>query len=480
MNKSFIYYKENSKYPEDIYFRPSTAYPEYQYPGLGFSKEQNDVYEMMRNMFISLELDKEHIGKSDWNPLSSYINENDTVLIKPNFVKHYNETIKGKKGLECLITHPSIIRCVIDYVLIALKGTGKIIIADAPVQSCDFEKLKIEAGLVKLEEFYKEAGQNIKFEDLRNYKSERVDGHVINVPLDFKYKGKVVNLGKHSYFYNNTTGKKLRITNYDYRELNKHHNGIKQEYCISEACLQADVIINLPKPKTHRKAGYTGALKNMVGINARKEFLPHHTKGSYLSGNGDEYYSSSYNAQVKSNINDITDILDKKALYKAGDFIRKTGELFLKNTSQDEKYSEGSWWGNKTIWKTILDLNTIVMYADKNGHLKNEPQRKVITIGDMLTAGEKEGPLCPPPKETGILLFADNSVLFDKILVRLMGFQEEKFILLKEAGKNKKLSLRKFDDHIVSSNFTGFEAELTKLNSKYKFMPSSGWREYLN
>ena len=43
-------------------------------------------------------------------------------------------------------------------------------------------------------------------------------------------------------------------------------NGTVQEYCISEACLEADVIINLPKPKTHRKAGFTGALKNMIGV----------------------------------------------------------------------------------------------------------------------------------------------------------------------------------------------------------------------
>ena len=78
----------------------------------------------------------------------------------------------------------------------------------------------------------------------------------------------------------------MRITNYDYHEVNRHHRGDRHEYCISEACLSADVIINLPKPKTHRKAGYTGALKNMVGINAAKDYLPHHTKGSYMLNEG--------------------------------------------------------------------------------------------------------------------------------------------------------------------------------------------------
>ena len=48
----------------------------------------------------------------------------------------------------------------------------------------------------------------------------------------------------------------------------------------------------MPKPKCHRKAGMTSALKNFVGANVRKEFLPHHTMGSIKEG-GDEYFVTS-------------------------------------------------------------------------------------------------------------------------------------------------------------------------------------------
>ena len=52
--------------------------------------------------------------------------------------------------------------------------------------------------------------------------------------------------------------------------------------------IDADVVVNVPKLKTHKKAGITGALKNLVGINGHKAFLPHHRKGGSLDG-GDAY-----------------------------------------------------------------------------------------------------------------------------------------------------------------------------------------------
>lgn len=44
----------------------------------------------------------------------------------------------------------------------------------------------------------------------------------------------------------------------------------------------------MPKPKAHRKAGITGAMENLVGINGSKDWLPHHRRGSKFD-RGDEY-----------------------------------------------------------------------------------------------------------------------------------------------------------------------------------------------
>ena len=50
----------------------------------------------------------------------------------------------------------------------------------------------------------------------------------------------------------------------------------------------ADVVINLPKLKTHKKTGVTISLKNMVGINGYRNCLPHHTIGT-PDASGDEF-----------------------------------------------------------------------------------------------------------------------------------------------------------------------------------------------
>jgi len=153
-NKVFIgqMLAEHQFYPcaEDG-FCPSTNYPEY--PFLKISAEFNAVYDMVRESFHALCLDAELYGTPDWNPLADIIHVGDTVLIKPNMVQHENEI--PANGLECLITHPSLVRAVLDYVLLALKGTGKIIVADAPLQSCDFAKMIENSGYNQMLEFYR-------------------------------------------------------------------------------------------------------------------------------------------------------------------------------------------------------------------------------------------------------------------------------------------------------------------------------------
>ena len=59
---------------------------------------------------------------------------------------------------------------------------------------------------------------------------------------------------------------------------------------ISRTALQSDVFINLPKLKTHKKVGVTLNLKNLVGINGNKNWLPHYAIGS-PEENGDQFPS---------------------------------------------------------------------------------------------------------------------------------------------------------------------------------------------
>ena len=79
-------------------------------------------------------------------------------------------------------------------------------------------------------------------------------------------------------------GASFRVTCYDPRLLARTHAPGRHQYLIARDVLDADVIINLPKLKTHKKAGITCALKNLIGINGNKEFLPHHRVGGAGAG----------------------------------------------------------------------------------------------------------------------------------------------------------------------------------------------------
>lgn len=472
----FFSFNPEAIYPDDIFWRPAVAYPEYRYVSLGLS-ERNDVYSMIRDMFVSLNLDSENYGTKEWNPLGEFIKEGQTVLVKPNLVRDINRAVEGREGFECLITHPSVIRCIVDYILIALNGTGKIIVADAPVQGCDFERLLNNSRLHDLEEFYGKSGVEIKIEDLRLVRMESEAGVNVTKANDVKYKGIEVDLGNASRFYNDEHEGKVRITNYDYHLLNDYHKGSVQKYCISQACLEADVIVNICKPKSHRKAGYTGALKNMIGVNAAKEYLPHHTKGSKEKGYGDEYLSNQFVSRARSTLGEQIDFCNRKERYTFARLLQIGLKVIEKfgHKYDTEKYREGSWWGNDTIWKTILDVNRIIKYADKQGHIQDDIQRTMITFGDMILCGEKEGPLMPTPKHVGGILFADNAVVFDLILTKLMGFDRNKLAVISNAIQDEDMFTGKVNDVFVHSNEDMYNCRLDSIEKDFAFVASDGW-----
>ena len=140
-------------YPDKNYlFRPSKKYPEYKYNDM--SECVNNVYEAVRESFRLLGLDKEKYNTPYWNPMGEFIKPGDNVLLKPNLVMHKNLNKSG--GEICLYTQPSVVAAVVDYVIIALNGKGKIIIGDAPMQECDFDYLLKDSGYDLLIDYYKE------------------------------------------------------------------------------------------------------------------------------------------------------------------------------------------------------------------------------------------------------------------------------------------------------------------------------------
>ena len=173
MNKVSIVTNEQADYPDkETVFRPSVAYPEYLFPS-DLMSEENHVYEMIRDGLFMLGLDKENYGTKEWNPLGDYVHPGDNVLIKPNLVLHFNSC---GGGTDCLYTHPSLVAAIIDYVLIALKGKGKIVVGDAPLQECVFDTLVEDSGYGLLVDYYCKKGIDISLVDYRNVKTQERNG----------------------------------------------------------------------------------------------------------------------------------------------------------------------------------------------------------------------------------------------------------------------------------------------------------------
>lgn len=457
-------------------FRPDRRYPEY--PFTEISTRNNSVYSAVRESLYLLEMDKNNYNTPDWNPLGSIIEKGDTVLIKPNLVMDVNG-IPGE-GTECLFTHPSVVAAVVDYVIIALNGTGTIIIGDAPMQECNFDNI-LNKGYRKLVSYYKKKNININIVDFRELKSERKRGvHIASV--NARAKGKVVDLGNESEFRCATKKEyeSMRITNYDPRILSEHHNEEKNEYYISEYILQADVIINMPKPKSHRKAGVTISLKNFVGANVRKEFLPHHTIGSLYEG-GDEYLNISRLHSIRSIFIDRKNICETEKKYMLARFYWiyiKCCSLLMKINGSNI-YSEGSWYGNNTISRTISDINKIVKYADKNGHMRSNIQRKMFIVADMIVSGESEGPVYPTAKAVGIIACGYNPVSFDRAIATLMGFNPNLIPTITVAENIKGVYKLVSDGEVsfVSNSYiySGKKATDVPLEGILGIKPSSGW-----
>lgn len=436
MTDVVICQQDGVEYPTK--WNPSEPYPEYPFPS-ALSKETNVVYAMVRECLHALGLDAERYGTKDWNPLGELVSPGKTILIKPNFVLHVNRNKDaGQNRMDCLVTHPSVIRAVCDYCLIALQGKGRIVIGDAPVQDCDIDALFEKMRYPEIVEFYEGYGVGIvSFEDFRAFHT-RMNRFRVICDKVANADGVEIDLGSLSQQRNNLDGNYVQVANYDRRITTAYHSGGKHIYSVAKTALEADLVVNIPKPKTHRLAGMTGAMKNLVGIACAKETLPHRTSGDPSVG-GDSY-------QHKSILKRIADYGLNLKTYQEKDGSTRLAAFtwlwagcfcFLSKKLAPDPYLLGSWSGNDTIWRTIADLVFIMTYCDKSGSIQQTPQRKFLSIADGVVSGEGAGPLRPSPKRLGALVAGCNLVQVDAVLARMMGFPVDKIPLLREVCSNK-------------------------------------------
>lgn len=439
-----------SAYPSVPPFNPSQQYPEYPFKSIE-TKEINKVYASVRQALYELNLDLEHYGTPEWNPLGDIVKPGSKIAIKPNFVRDFHET---NGNIFSVITHGSVIRAIADYALIALKGKGSLIIADAP--QCDagpFENLLSLTGLDKVQEFYSQNGLKIKCYDLRveRVKQKEKGGVILErIPLIGDPMGYVkVDLGSESFLSEIEDFSKLLCgSDYDFEETRSHHKNGHHEYLISKTILNSDLVISIPKLKTHKRTGVTLNLKNMIGANGNKNYIPHYRTGSANKG-GDEFPYEGLTREIEGGIKSWLLpklFLSKGVILQFARFIRKIHKGMVAYTGF-AKIRSGAWYGNDTLWRAIFDINRIILFADAEGKIYKDYQRKYLSLIDGVIAGEGEGPLNSKEKKSGFIIAGFNPFIVDAVGAYLMGFNVEELPELSEFFK-KKLEFEDFLDNI--------------------------------
>ncbi len=430
------------RYSDAAPYDPSEPYPEYPFGGGALGQTDNPAYRAVRDCLRRMHLDARHADGPDWNPLGDVIMPGQTVVLKPNFVidRHY-----GGGELYAIVTHPSVIRAVADYCQIALKGRGRLILADAPVGDCDFDHLCETMQLDRIRDAYRERGAlDLEIYDLRSFAAppgNLVYAHRRKILPGDPAGNVIVDLGRDSAL----RGKTGPFFGADpsTRETNTNHRDGVHRYSLSKTILSSDVLISMPKLKVHKRVGVTLNFKGFVGANTNKNYLVHYTMGTPREG-GDQ--TAEATAAVDTVILRVRRLINRvffgahrpgleklhHAVFHSRPYralrtlLRGAG---LKPSALACDTDGGGWYGNDSCWRMVADLARILTFCDANGRLHAEPRRRIVCLVDGIVGGEGTGPLLPDPKPAGVIVGGLNPLAVDLACCRLMGIDPVKMPL---------------------------------------------------
>jgi uncharacterized protein (DUF362 family) len=346
-------------------------------------------------------------------PMADIIEQGMTVLLKPNWVLHFNQ---ADQGMDCMVTHPAFILAALKEVLAARPG--RVIIADAPIQSCRFDLLATPEFRQRVAEMATCPVEVVDFRKMVLAAGGLAEGMIKNPREEGQYV--LFDLGEESLLEPvSSPAGRFRVTCYDPDVLARAHRPGRHQYVLSREAFEADVILNLPKLKTHRKAGITAALKNLVGINGDKDFLPHHRLGGSALG-GDCYQGV---APLKRAAEYCLDNANRNIGGERFGYWNSRFDALMKwQAKVGDLGIDGGWHGNDTTWRMVLDLNRLALYGRPDGTLSDTRLRRVYSLTDAIVAGERNGPLSPSPINLGAVTFAASSPFADLVHSALMRF----------------------------------------------------------
>lgn len=415
----------------------------------------------------------------------SIISPSDKVILKPNWV--HQSHLSKPNDWEYVITHPDILTAVLIKVLNLLNEQGEIIICDSPETDTDFEKLLSRYPVDLWYAKAKEKGIQLTIIDLRDHLWKKEDGIIVQrskLPGDTRGNADINLQADKSEFYNDKKSPRGYYgADFNINETNKAHDGFNNIYRVSKSVIEADVFINIPKLKTHKKGGITCCLKNLVGINTYKNYLPHYSEGS-VGESGDQFPKENINSKIEGPL--LAFLKQHFLVYplfaKLFKPFKKFGRLIFGDTNVIIR--SGNWYGNDTLWRMVLDLNKVLFYAEINGSMRTPDiihAKKYIGIVDGITGGDGNGPLYPDPVHSGFLITGTNPVAIDATCARIIGFDPLKIPSIKNAFTVSQYPICDFTINEIIIHFNSNKYTLSEFpeNNVCKFKPHYGWAGHI-
>lgn len=386
-----------------------------------------------------------------------------SILLKPNFV------MDNRKPTDeiCLFTNPQVIFATLRVLL--EFGPQKITIGDAPIQDCNWDLMLDKSFYDTIDSLSRQYAVPIKVVDFRKvvfYPIKNEFGRSLRTDDDYL----VFDVAERSWLEPITSEKNtFRVTNYNPDRMSLSHAKGMHRFCVAKEIFESDIVITMPKTKTHRMACLTNSLKILVGMNGDKDYLPHHRIGSKSQG-GDCY-------KDKNMFRTIADKVMDFANRHRGELIYRPTMLFFAvlwklGKPNNVNSTNGGWYGNDTVWRMVMDLNTIALYGKKDGTLAQEPQRTLYTLCDAIIGGQGSGPLEPDPLALGLLSFSNDPYAMDEAMGYVFGLNVNKIPLLNEAAKMNK---EKEIDYYLDGKKVNIE-QIKELQTEVILAP--GWVDY--
>jgi Domain of unknown function (DUF362) len=160
------------------------------------------------------------------------------------------------------------------------------------------------------------------------------------------------------------------------------------------------------------------------------------------------------------------------------------GERFFGSTK--DHIRNGNWYGNDTLWRTILDLNKILFYGRSDGSIVDSGPhaKRYISLIDGIVAGQGNGPESPDPVAARLIIGGTSPVSVDCAAARLMGFDYRRIPSLARSFAIRQLPLARFgydDISVFSTTMPQYCRHLEEIQKEkcLRFEPHFGWKDHI-